>query len=75
VPSGSFRAEFTALAIRASFLKNGTTTKARISRLEGALDFQYRMALDEGYYLYCTKNSLVSLNGCGKIDSLKIVKY
>jgi len=38
-PSGSFGAEFMALAIAASFLKNGTTMKARISRLEGALDF------------------------------------
>jgi len=35
----AIRAEFTALTIAVSFFENGTTTKARISRLEGALDF------------------------------------
>ena len=45
---------------RGEFFESSTTMKARISGMEGALDFQCGMALVEGYYLYRTKSS------CGK---------
>ena len=73
-PSGCYGAEFTALAIEVSFSKNGTTTKARIFGMEGALDFYRGIALVEGYCLYCTKDYIVAINSCGNMTVWKSSK-
>jgi len=71
VPSGSYRVEFIAFAIVASFLKNGTITKVHIPGMERASYFDFQCEM-EGWHLYFTKNCFTVVNVCGNLKIFKI---